>query len=537
MKKVLSVLLASILIFCSILPCFAVSSGTTYYIDAENGSDLNSGTTSSSAWKTATNLSALSLSAGDSVLFARGGRYECNALTFTCSGTEASPIYISSYGDVSLPKPHLYTDQPTEVLHLYDCCYVTVSDLEITAHNGGGIWIDTFTKTSIGVTLTGLTIHDMQYGDRPYHDLMHLGAAVARACVMVKGLAARSRYPVNDLTIKNCEMYDAGSGIYNWGSWNEEQDIYCNDLSKVDPIYNENTYIDNVYLHDISQDGIVLAICKNGFVTNCRVIDACQDKGIDADGEVVYYTAAMWFWGSRYCTYDHCEVSGQKNVGDGMTVDFDSYSHNCTYQYIYSHDNMSFMKNNSMYDGQRDNCVHHCLSVNDNGGNEIKFSKSAGEYGFRFYNNTIVNCGDIDFTFLHDSLVCNNIFVPKLGSRILYDLNEVFNVDGNTFKNNCYHNCLTPLVDLTSKNTNPGFISDDLSDPKSFMLSERSKLIGKGCSTGADDRFDFFGNSIESDNIGCYSGSGEEDNSSDNFILQLCRKIRALFEAPLNSLR
>ncbi len=36
-----------------------------------------------------------------------------------------------------------------------------------------------------------------------------------------------------------------------------------------------------------------------------------------------------------------------QNLGVGMTVDFDSGTNNCTYQYIYSHDNQRFIVNNA----------------------------------------------------------------------------------------------------------------------------------------------------------------------------------------------
>jgi len=509
MKKILSVILTAVLLLCTFVPCYGADTGTFYYIDSVNGNDLNDGTSESQAWKTVANLTAIELGAGDGVLFARGGKYECDALTFTCSGTEENPVVISSYGDEGAAKPLLYTDKKLEVLRLYDCSYVTVSDFEITAHNGGGIWVDTFNRTSVGVKLTKLDMHDMQNINQNSRDNLSAGAAYARACVMVKGLPARSRYAVNGLTISDCEMYDTGNGISLWGSWNDEQKPHGESEKEADPIFNENTLIENVYFHDMTAESVIVGISKNALVTNCRSINCCQDEGVDENGNVKFYNAAMWFWGSVYCTFDHCEIAGQKNVGDGMTVDFDSYSHYCTYQYIYSHDNIRFMNNCAIYDGQRGNSVHHCLSVNDNK-DRVRFSASSGEYGFSFYNNTLVNCGDICFMNLYDSTVCNNIFMPKLGCTVTSDGEELIKNRNNTYRNNCYYNCLNPLVDPFSQNTVPGFVSDDYTNPDSFKLAKLSTLIGRGYKNVNAEASDFFGNSTEKNNIGCYGGAGED---------------------------
>lgn len=167
------------------------------------------------------------------------------------------------------------------------------------------------------------------------------------------------------------------------------------------------------------------------------------------------------------------------------------------------------MVNNSKDDNpNRGNTVRYCLSVND-GSNErwSTFSSSAGEHGFKFYNNTIVNSGGINLDDTYDSLVANNIFVSKDGCTISYDLAQI-KESGTVFKNNCYYNTMTPLVDLKSYNILPGFSGEDLSDPDSFTLSADSPLIGAGCAIDDAGDKDFFGNPITGNNIGCYGGDG-----------------------------
>ena len=157
--RFVSILLAVVIVA---LPMTAhAAEGTVYYIDAVDGSDSSDGKSPANAWQTVKPIKSISLSAGDCILFKRGGDYECE-LSLTCLGTKEQPIVLSSYGNESEPLAHLYTNNHADVLRLIDCSYVTVDSLEITAHNGGGIWIDTLTRASVGITLSNLDMHDMQ---------------------------------------------------------------------------------------------------------------------------------------------------------------------------------------------------------------------------------------------------------------------------------------------------------------------------------------------------------------------------------------
>ncbi|MBQ8027137.1 MAG: hypothetical protein IJ261_03365 [Clostridia bacterium] len=522
-KKYLCLLL--VLLFGVSVLCPAVSafdSGKTYYVDSIDGSDSGDGLSKETAWKTlgpAISM-GLFLEAGDSILFRKGGTYEC-AVTVSYNGTKDSPVVFSSYGEGD--KPVLWTNERKEVFQFIDCSYITVSDIAITAPNGGGIWIDTINKTSEGITLDNIYFYGIQNYKVNSRDNLSAGAAAARAAVMVKGLPARSRYAVNDLTIKNCEIYDCANGISLWGSWNDEQAPWCENEEDIDPVFNTGVLVENCYFHEMDAEAIIVGICDGALVTNCRAINCCQGEGVDENGEILYFTAAMWFWGSVNSTIQYCEIAGQKNVGDGMAVDFDSYSHNCTYQYIYSHDNVRFMCNCPNYSGQHGNTVRYCLSVNDNGGRS-RMAGSAGEYGFSFYNNTIINCGEFQMQYIHDSFVANNIIIPMEGAVVSYDLFQLG--ENNVFTNNCYYDVMTPLVDIGSLNTVPGFSGGDFTDRLSFELSGDSPLIGAGVKVDDDLEYDFFGNKITSNNIGCYGGNGTDaEYESESFFTKILRTV------------
>lgn len=502
-----------------------------YYIDSVSGDDLNSGTDINSPVKTIAGLKNLDIKAGTHFLFKNGGEYECTS-TLTCSGTKENPIVISSYGEGE--KAILYTNERTEVLRLFDCSYITVSNLHIKAPNGGGIWIDTYNQTSEGIIIDNVYFTDIQNYKVHSRDDNSRGAAPARAAVMVKGLPAKSRYAVNDLTISNCEVYNCANGFMIWGSWNESQTPWCEE-DEIDPVYNEGLLIEGCYFHEMDAEAVIVGMCDGALVTNCRAINCCQGDGLKENGEIGYFTAAMWFWGSENSTIQYCEIAGQKNVGDGMAVDFDSHTNNCTYQYIYSHDNMRFMCNNPNYSGHNGNTVRYCLSVNDNGARSTTAVDSCGEHNFSFYNNTIVNCGEFQFKNLYNSYIANNIIVPAEGATFAYDLEPS---RGNVFENNCYYNVMSPLVDLGAMNTVPGFAGTDYSDINSFMLSESSPLIGAGVKVDDGITTDFFGNEITGTNIGCYGGKGvDTEYERENIIEKIIRTILDIIETLMHEIK
>lgn len=530
MKKTLSILLSLVLCF-SALWCFApgayaINTGNTYYIDATDGDNTADGMSPETAWKDLDGFANCPkpLEGGDTVLFKAGSTYDCCVALEGVKGTKEAPFVISSYGEGE--RPILKTELHDEVFTFIDCSYVTVSNLQITSPNGGGIWIDTINSESVGMTIDNVYFFGMPNGKVTGRDDFSRGAAAARAAVMVKGLPANSRYPVNDLTITDCEVYDCANGFMIWGSWNDQQDPWSENAVK-DPIYNTGVLVKGCYFHNMDAEAVVIGICDGALVTHCRAIDICLGEGVDENGDILYFTAAMWFWGSENSTIQYCEIAGQKNFGDGMTVDFDSDSNNCTYQYIYSHDNMRFVVNNAKKDPQKNNTVRYCLSVNDNKGRS-SIASGNGEDGLKFYNNTIINCGEFQFYHLSNSLIANNIIIPMEGEVINFDLEDEIK-GNNTYVNNCYYNTLNPGCDLLSMNTLPGFTAGEGID--AYKLAENSPLLGKGMKIDDGLTEDFFGNTIESNNIGCYMGTGETGKAeTENIFIKIFRFFKNILD-------
>jgi hypothetical protein len=81
----------------------ARTGATTYYVDATNGNDNNSGTSPSSAWQTVFKVNSFEFSPGDSVLFKRGEVWR-ERLVINSSGSPNNPITFGAYGTGNKPS-------------------------------------------------------------------------------------------------------------------------------------------------------------------------------------------------------------------------------------------------------------------------------------------------------------------------------------------------------------------------------------------------------------------------------------------------
>jgi len=78
--------------------------GTAYYV-SPSGSDSNSGTSPSSAWRTVGRVNGASLRAGDGVLFEGGATFSDSTLMPSVSGAPGSPVIFGSYGQSNAVLP------------------------------------------------------------------------------------------------------------------------------------------------------------------------------------------------------------------------------------------------------------------------------------------------------------------------------------------------------------------------------------------------------------------------------------------------
>jgi len=99
-------------LFLSVILFFSINSfcQTTYFVDATNGDDSNSGTTGSSAWQTISKVNDQTFSAGDIILFKRGETWTGEQLEIQgSSGTYPNLITFGAYPQTGGAKPIIST--------------------------------------------------------------------------------------------------------------------------------------------------------------------------------------------------------------------------------------------------------------------------------------------------------------------------------------------------------------------------------------------------------------------------------------------
>ncbi len=524
MKKLLSVFLVFTLLLCTALPCYAADAGNTYYIDAENGNDANSGTSESTAWKTLAFASSKAYSAGDKILLKAGSIFN-GSFAANGSGTAEGPVVLGSYGDTeALGKPIIRSDDDITLLTINNVSGWAVENIEFTAPNGKGIYITADSeKMTTDITVRNCVFHDIWYKQCSSYNGGHCP-------IMLSSSGAVSR--VRNVTLQNCSIYDCAYGINMSGLTREwTPDLYVSPEES----YNTHFVIEGISLNNILYDAVIICSIYDMVIRNCALINTSLNDD--------YYTAPMWSHHASNYTIENCEIAGATNEKDGMAVDFDGWTTDSTYQYIYSHDNVRFIRN-CCYDNytKNANCtVRYCLSVNDNKGeNSMAQLLSSGSVSyaedesavcmdnFKFYNNTLINCSEIFCHALTNSVIANNIFAgDNVLSTMLYmkknvgDDGEKFITKYNgVFTNNCFWNFGASHIAKNNFLCNPGFVGTDETDKNSFMLSTESKLIGKGIQAEENmGEHDFYGNKLtDVHNIGCYEGTGEEMQVKTGFF-------------------
>ena len=518
-------LIASVLVFALLCSCSLFSpeafaaSGTTYYVDSVAGDDANSGISEDAAWKTIEKASENTYAAGDKILFKAGGVY-IGTFTARGSGTAEQPITISAYGDTETDGlPLLTTQEDTMLIFIHNVSGWCIENLEMTAPHGMGIQI--IADNEIGVmkdfTIRNCEMHDIRY------EKVSRNPGDSYSCIYISSSGPNAL--IENVTISDMNMYNSFRGIATFGvaiEWH--RDIFVSPEES----YNRNFLFENITMNNILYDAVIITAILGLTVRNCALLNTAL--------ETDWYTAPMWSHHAKYMLIENCEIAGSTNIMDGMAVDFDGWTTDSTYQYVYSHDNIRFM-NNCVYDDttKNANCtVRYCLSVNDNKAESsaaqllstpvydytINNDWSKSMENFKFYNNTIVNGSNIRFTQVSNSYVANNIFYSE-------DINQFFRIgsfgktdDGKIFirkftgefTNNCFYGCSIPLQAKKSVNRDPLFVGTDFTDKNSFKLAANSPLLGKGVQVEEDmGAYDFYGNPLtDTHNIGCYDGAGED---------------------------
>lgn len=213
MSGALALLLAGTTV-ASMTPAVAVNAegqntatGTTYYVDSENGNaDENAtGTFKDDAFKTLKQVNAVNLQPGDQVRFKRGSVFNGEALHFTKedSGSADASVVISTYGDESAARPQINT-------------------------NGQGRW-------------------NLNYGN-PLDNQNHKWKGEVSSCILIEDT---EYIEINGLELTNNRATDKVPETDSNGNVRDYNDAYAMDRTGVAGVAKDNGTVDHIVLNDL----------------------------------------------------------------------------------------------------------------------------------------------------------------------------------------------------------------------------------------------------------------------------------------------
>jgi uncharacterized protein YjdB len=536
-----------------------------YYINSA-GDDTNDGNISA-PWKTLAKASDAAksqsngglLQPGDKILFNRGDSFE-GQLIINCSGTEAKPIEIGSYGTGELPiisgSGNIPNGDNIEAVKMTNTSYITVDGIWVKndRQNMGNITWGTNTSYGIkviankwGGVLKGLTFRNLKITDVFSIDMLDWERKFTLDYYTAQGIffdsnvdhdgttsPAATEVGIDDVLIEDCFFYNLGSTAISIRSLNPANNPISDDGR------NSNYIIRNNHFEKLGGDGVVFASVNKGLVENNEFIDlGWGDYTSQTD---LYYGRGegCWIWDSHNIMVQYNKQYRASGFGDtyGSAGHVDFFCKNAIFQYNYSEDteggfveilgdceNITFRYNVSVNDGHREN-GHNRYSIWISG--YVGSGKAAVRSDNNFvYNNTVYldkarSKPDISI-YAKNTYIYNNVFKVINGAQIGATGVDIDIASGSELvvsNNLFYGDIATAFTNLdTNKITgqDPKFVNEGSGDIDGYKLQATSQAIDAGKSfpepdfpmagqgifanISLDTATDIYGNAVDIENL------------------------------------
>lgn len=542
------------------------NTGKTYYVDADNGNDSNSGLSEKEPWQSIQKVNETTFEPGDAILFKRGCVWTDSVLMPQGSGDENNQNYISCYGDEKKDLPAIISRYSDDVENLPDKDttllmknqnYWTIEKLSLTnASEGSGDQSIAYITAGSGSRLKGFVLRDCVFnGSDPeqWSKLTKSGLSGIVVSAYIDSLLIENNH-ISNVKALGININGQLCGVDYKGVKNEKS--------------GKGVVIRNNYLENIGKDGIFVNNCYEPLV-EYNVVNKAHSYAQNT------HHVAIWAFASYGALFQYNEAYDTKTIYDGQGFDCDYECYDTTFQYNYSHDNTggfmlicvepsaAWMPKGYSYNVG--STVRYNISQNDS---HYTFTLTGGIQETKIYNNTIyvgrntpnltnyfflVDKGENTLTKLRypdDILVANNIFYSdtmsysglEKCSNVVFNNNmfagksqmKYFDNGAVTYKKdsdgndkldengNKIYEIKEAKGNIWGYNpmfVNPGRASTGRDSCDAYYLYKGSQAIGNGMVIDENEyktRYscdtDFFGNPIDkqSVNIGAYAGKGVE---------------------------
>ncbi|MBQ2945639.1 MAG: hypothetical protein IJD95_03635 [Clostridia bacterium] len=382
MKKILSVILASILTFTVmgglIMTLSSCASGTTYYISSSEGNDENKGTSAKSPWKSFANINAMRLKPGDKVLLKRGDVWN-ERMYIRGTGAKNAWVKISNYGDKNdeLPVISLNNDKHDIAIVVTDynkdkkgkeqetINYIHIDGLDVRNTYLGIYFRFIVTKGNTGFKVTNCNFKNiyseeafaneldnvdnyLEWSKAPKGNLetvtsygVHketgggVGEYIWPDAIRVGGIARYEDVIAREFDINNCVFEDSSGGFHVSLNTPAGHDVYSVEKVRMYDCVMTGTYA-GLYRFELVEGGWDGTDDSEwGYVRNVRHIGGSDYKA-GVTGPTASYMAVC-----NNILVEKSEMSYVYNHGgaDGCGFDYETYVSNITQRNMVYHNN------------------------------------------------------------------------------------------------------------------------------------------------------------------------------------------------------
>ncbi len=329
-------------------PAHADPGGRTFYVDADGGSDTDSGRSPQSAWATTQRVNAATFRPGDRVLFQAGDRWPGHVV-IKDSGRRGSPIVVGAYGRGDLPRIDASFAADAELaatVLVHNAEFVEVRDLELTndaddqgLRNGLLVAVDEPEQPVYsGYVIDNLHVHDVAGRIQPVDDDGKRSGGIAFALDGTEhpdGSWEIARFDSIKITdnviervdqtglwldsnLRNKELTPGSGDVYRGYTWSQVA------WTGVDIGWNR--------IEDTGKNGVIVRMADGGSFHHNEVAYTSDRV---ASGNSVFTVSVRGFvveWNEVHHNLSH-------DAMDGAALDPDLDSPETVWRYNYSHDN------------------------------------------------------------------------------------------------------------------------------------------------------------------------------------------------------
>ena len=511
-------------------PPAGAQAGLVYYVDAENGSDDNTGTAETAPWKSLERVNAEVFAPGAKILFRRGSVWT-GTLEPGGEGSADAPILVSAYGEGA--RPRIDGAGADAAIHLYNQPYWEVEGLELTnetAANGkrSAVVVEARDYGTVEhVYLRDLYIHDVS-GSSGVKVAVGYGAVIFK----IRGNGIQTKF--NDIRVEGCTI---GENVKYYGinvisthckrdavadMFPDETDIPASECTDYYPSTNV-----------LFKDNTILGIWNAAI--NPNVCD-----GVMIEGNVVRRAntgpnpnCAIWWSIADNVTCQYNEVTDTYDRGDDSSAfDADTSTYGSLVQYNYSRNNGGGFMLYCPWGGSRseNSVVRYNVSVNDRT-QLIDYHNGNSTSGNHIYNNVFyigegVNPYLVNSSVKVTAAASNNV----LENNIFYSMgdqgwNSRISVEAS---GNCYSRAASKYSGETDALVaDPCFVDptgfgDGLGSLAGFRLRAISPCINAARTVAENGGRDFEGNPVPfgaAPDLGAFEYQGEPAALGENLAL------------------